>query len=840
MGDWMMMVAAGMLALAGLPPATEDGGVTVVARPPTGGANAFYVGNRPPLEPSPLIKLPIGAIEPKGWLRGQLELMRDGMTGHMAELSHWVKPEGNAWLSKDGKGENGWEELPYWLKGYGDLGYVLKEEQITARAKWWMDGVMAAQREDGYFGSEENRGGGPENMQLGAAGKLKGPDLWPQMPMMDALKSYHEATGDKRVLEFLSRYFKWEAALPKEQLLPASWQKLRGGDNLESVLWLYNRTGEAWLLDLARTLQERTSPWSEKIASWHGVNICQGFREPGVFWQFSKDKKDLEAVERNYREVMGLYGQVPGGMFGADENCRAGYGDPRQAAETCSMVEFMNSFEQMLRFTGDGRWADRCEEVAFNSLPAAFTADCKALHYLTSPNMVQLDKESKAPGLANEGTMISYDPGEVYRCCQHNHAMGWPYFAEHLWMATSDNGLAAVMYAESEVRARVGAGAEVRLTEETGYPFGETVRIAVHLDKPAKFPIYLRAPYWAGSALVTVTDKDLRQLVQGGFAAKDPYDHGAYDRIERVWHDGEVIQLELPMQVRVKEWPSNSRAVSVQRGPLWYSLRIGEDQRSYGAKPWSGTEVFAASAWNYGLELNAADPPASFRVVRTRKLVGDQPFTLDTTPIVLEAKARRIANWTQDRRGLVGLLEPSPIRSTEPAETIQLIPMGAARLRISAFPVIGTGPSAHDWPARAPPRHTASHEHDDIDAVSDGKEPKSSNDQSIPRFTWWDHVGTTEWITYSFDTPRRVSRCAVYWFDDTGAGRCRVPASWKVLYKDGDSWKDVVSPTAAGAERDRFNEVRFNPVLTAAVKIEVRLQDRFSGGILEWKIDDAK
>ena len=105
---------------------------------------------------------------------------------------------------------------------------------------------MAAQREDGYFGSEENRGGGPENMQLGAAGRLKGPDLWPHMPMIDALKSYHEATGDERVIGFLTRYFKWQASLPKDQLLPGSWQKIRGGDNLESVLWLYNRTGKLW------------------------------------------------------------------------------------------------------------------------------------------------------------------------------------------------------------------------------------------------------------------------------------------------------------------------------------------------------------------------------------------------------------------------------------------------------------------------------------------------------------------------------------------------------------------------------------------------------------------
>src|SRR5262249_17116921 len=144
--------------------------------------------------------------------------------------------------------------------------------------------------------------------------------------------------------------------------------------------------------DLAKTLHKRTAPWTEKIASLHGVNFCQGFREPGVYWQLSKDKKDLDAVERNYKEMMDTYGRGPGGMFGADEVARPGFTDPRQAAETCSMVEYMSSFEQLLRFTGDAVYADRCEEVAFNDLPAAFMPDYKGLHYLTSPNMVQLDK----------------------------------------------------------------------------------------------------------------------------------------------------------------------------------------------------------------------------------------------------------------------------------------------------------------------------------------------------------------------------------------------------------------------------------------------------------------
>jgi DUF1680 family protein len=823
----MLSVAASILASGIAMASIAADEFTVVKTPPTQGRNSFYVGNRDPLEPSPLLKLPIGSIEPQGWLRAQLELMRDGMTGHMDQLSHWVKPENSAWLSKDGKGENGWEELPYWLKGVGDLGYVLKDERLTALAKRWCEGVMSAQRPDGYFGSEENRGGGPENMQLGAPGKLKGPDLWPHMPMLDALKSYHEATGDPRVIAFMTRYFKWEAALPKDQLLAESWQKIRGGDNLESVLWLYNRTGDAWLLDLARTLHERTAPWSQKVANLHGVNFCQGFREPAVYWQLSKDQKDLDAVERNYREMMGQFGQVPGGMFGADEIARPAYGDPRQAAETCSMVEFMNSFEQMLRFTGEGLYADRCEEVAFNSLPAAFTADYRGLHYLTSPNMVQLDRNSKAPGLMNDGTMISYDPGEVYRCCQHNHAMGWPYYAEHQWMATQDNGLAALLYGQCTVKAKVGDGQVATLREETAYPFGQSIVITLSVPRPTEFPIYLRVPGWCRTPVTSVGPTRVRG------------EGGNYIRLTRTWKDGDRIELALPMEISTTTWAANHNSVSVRRGPLWYSLKIGEKTQEYaGSSSWPATEVFPTTPWNYGLVLASTDASSNFRVEDRSAKMANQPFTAEDAPILVTAKARRIPQWQQDRKGLVGTLQDSPVRSTEPEQDVTLIPMGCARLRISAFPVIGEGPGAHEWNAPPVNRHDASYEYDDINAISDGKEPKNSNDHSIPRFTWWDHKGTSEWVTYRFDRPRRVSSCSLYWFDDTGVGQCRVPESWRVLYKEGQEWKPVAGADGYGIKPDQYNTVRFTPVQTTELKLEVTLQNGVSGGILEWKVGD--
>lgn len=171
------------------------------------------------------------------------------------------------------------------------------------------------------------------------------------------------------------------------------------------------------------------------MPNWHNVNIAQAFGGPARFYPQSKDPKHLIAAERNYQEVRSLYGQAPGGMFGGDENCRPGYRGPRQAIETCGIVEQMLSDETLLAITGRMIWADRCELVALNMLPAAFTADLKALHYLTAPNLVLCDAASKSPGVQNSGPMFLFDPHR-HRCCQHNAGHGWPYYTEHLWMAT--------------------------------------------------------------------------------------------------------------------------------------------------------------------------------------------------------------------------------------------------------------------------------------------------------------------------------------------------------------------------------------------------------------------
>jgi DUF1680 family protein len=792
--------------------------VRSVSAPPPDRSTTLYPANRDPLAPSPFVKLPIGAITPKGWLRGQLDLMRTGMTGRLEEISPWCNFETSAW--KDPRhGKNGWEEMPYWLKGYADLGYVTGDATIIAHSRKWIEAILASQDEDGWFG--------PYILKTSLKGK---PDLWPHMLALNVLQSFYEYSNDPRVLPFMAKYFAWQAKVPDADFFTGYWDKMRVGDNIESIYWLYNRTGDKSLLDLAKRIHQHGARWDKGVANWHGVNFTQGFREPAIFSMQSKNPADRAAAYSNYDTAIGTYGQFPGGGFASDENARPGYADPRQGFETCSMVEFMHSFEMLTKITGDPTWADRTEEMAFNNLPASSTPDYRALHYLTGANMVQLDKANKAPGIENSGTMLSYSPFQVYRCCQHNISHGWPYFAEELWLATGDAGLCANLYSESEVSAKVADGETVKIVETTDYPFADKVTLKLALAKPVKFPLYLRVPKWTPSASVQINAMDV------SIASQPP----CYLVLEREWKDGDTVTLDLPMQTTLHTWSKNHNAVSVDRGPLTYSLKIGEKYQPYGkSKDWPEYEVYATTPWNYALVLDDKDPPASFESEARGGPLSANPFK--DPPITLKAKGQRLPAWTLDGNNLLHTLQPSPTKSSELIESIELIPMGAARLRITAFPVIGRGPDAREWTIPPqPPKVSHCFASDTATALNDGLLPKFSNDHNIPRMTWWDHKGTTEWAEYDFDKPRKLNKSEVYWFDDeTGQqkGACRTPASARLLYKSGNDWKEVSNASGYGVEKDKFNVTTFEPTATTAIRLEVKLKENFSGGILEWRVE---
>ncbi|MFH0945455.1 MAG: beta-L-arabinofuranosidase domain-containing protein, partial [Planctomycetota bacterium] len=543
--------------------------VDVVNQPPTATVNEFYIGNRAPLLPLPLIQLPVGTIKPEGWLRKQLELQRDGFSGHLGEISGFLEKEQNAWLDPKGEGTHGWEEPPYWLKGYLNLVHILGDEEGIAESRVWIEAALASRQKDGWFGPDKGR--------KGAATRLEGrEDLWPNMIMLFCLQDHYSATLDRRVIDLMSGYFQYLETVPEDRFLVGYWPRMRGGDLLFSVYWLYNQTGEEHLLELAKKVYRKTADWTSGLIDWHNVNISQAFGQPTTYYMQSRDPIHLEASYRNFDAIREQYGQVPGGMFGGDENCRRGHTGPRQAVETCGMVEMMLSAEQLVSITGDPLWADRCEDVAFNSLPAALTPDLKALRYLTAPNMVLSDRQSKSPELQNGGPMLHMNPHE-HRCCQHNWGHGWPYYAEHLFYATPDQGVAAVLYSDCRLEVRVGDGTRVSIDENTHYPFDGRVELVVETPRPVGFPLYLRIPSWCADPLLEIDGKP----------AAVRADPGQYIRIQREWRGRQVVVLTLPMEISIREWTGNHGSVSVDRGPLTYSLKIGEQYvREGGTDEW--------------------------------------------------------------------------------------------------------------------------------------------------------------------------------------------------------------------------------------------------------------
>lgn len=650
--------------------------VTMTDRPDRMEQNPNYANNRSPLQPSHFLKLPVGSIKPEGWLRKYLELQRDGLTGHLNEISAWLEKENNAWLTNGG--DHGWEEVPYWLKGYGNLAYILGDENMINEAKTWIEAAINSQRPDGSFG--------PINM------KGDKPELWAQMIMLWCLQSYYEYTNDSRVLTLMTNFFKWELSLPDDKFLEDYWENSRGGDNLLSVYWLYNKTGESFLLELAEKIHRNTADWTRPstLPNWHNVNVAQCFREPATYYMLDKDSALLAASYNVHHLIRRTFGQVPGGMFGSDENCRMGYIDPRQGVETCGMVEQMASDEIMLRMTGDPFWAEHCEDVAFNTYPAATMPDFKALRYITCPNHVISDSKNHHPGIDNSGPFLAMNPFSS-RCCQHNHAQGWPYYTEHLVLATPDNGAALALYASCKATMKVGDGQQIAIHEETNYPFDEVIRLTVQTDKEVEFPLYLRIPTWANQAQIHIN----------GQKVTTPVTSGQYACIRRTWKNDDKVELTLPMQLSLRTWQVNKNSVSVNYGPLTMSLKIQEKyvksdsketaigdsqwQKDADASQWPTYEIYPDSPWNYSLVLNKDNALKDFKVIKKQWSADNFPFTQESVPLEIKTVGRQIPSWKVDQYGLCHELPEADAPKRE-KEEITLIPMGAARLRISAFP----------------------------------------------------------------------------------------------------------------------------------------------------------
>lgn len=622
-----------------------------------------------PLAQQAFALLPVGSIKASGWLLRQLQIQADGLGGHLDEFWPIVGPD-SGWSG--GKGES-WEDGPYFLDGLVPLAWQLDSPKLKAKAMRFIDWTLDHPWENGMFGPRGND------------------DWWPRMVMLKVLTQYHELTGDARVMPLMTRYFHHQLqAMPARPL--RDWGRMRWQDELVSVLWLYQRTRDPALLDLARLLKQQGYDWQDMFARFpftqktdaealrkqagasdafmqdlglqvHGVNIAQALKASPVWSIVSGGASDRDAIHQQLA-MLDTYHGLPNGMFSADEHL-AGR-NPSQGTELCTVVETMFSLETALAVTGDPALGDRLERIAFNALPAALTDDMWAHQYNQQANQVECSLH-REPWTTDgpESNLFGLEPN--FRCCTANFHQGWPKFANSLWMATADRGLAAMSYAPCTVTTVVRA-VRVIVEQVSDYPFRQTVSITLRPERAIAFPLRLRMPAWS---------KSVRVLVNGNLVEAT----SGFTTIERTWAPGDTVELTFDAAVAVER--GYNGALSFVRGALVYALPIKENWviwRKRGlTHDW---QVYPGSRWNIGFKPGAT-------ITASEHPIGERPFAGAAPAVQLALQGRYVPAW----KAVDGSADAVPAKpepsGDEDIQTITLVPYAGAKLRITAFPAIG-------------------------------------------------------------------------------------------------------------------------------------------------------
>ncbi|NML41908.1 hypothetical protein HHL17_32285 [Chitinophaga sp. G-6-1-13] len=640
-------------------------------------------------------ELPLGTVKPRGWLLHQLQIMREGSSGHLDEVHNKIKND-NGWLG--GKGD-GWEETPYWLDGAVPLAYLLDDATLKQKVLRYINWTLDHQRPSGYFGpiTKAER---EKNIAITVNNPEAGEDWWPKMVMLKVLQQYYTATGDSRVIPFFKKYFQYQLQVLKKCPIGqwTEWATSRGADNALVVQWLYQQSKDPSLLELAALIHRQSYPWTTWLGNrnwvidaatqqddhqWmhrHGVNVAMGLKDPVVNYQRTSDRQYLDSLHTGFRDLMTLHG-LPMGIFSADEDLHGNA--PTQGTELCAIVESMFSLEEIIGITGDIRYMDALERMTFNALPTQTTDDYNNKQYFQIANQVQVKKGVFNFSLPFEKGMNNvYGLRSGYTCCTSNMHQGWTKFASHLWYGTPDHGLAALSYSPNEVTAKVGKQQQsVTIREETAYPFDGQVSFVFQTSATVEFPLQLRIPSWCREAVITLNGQPLRREKGGQVIT-----------LQQAWKNNDQLILQLPMEVTVSAWGRNSRAV--ERGPLVYALKLNERwEKAVDEQEGEYFSIFPEGPWNYGLLEKAVKAPVqNFTVHQGKPVSNDFVWNLEHAPVSITTSAKRLPAWQ-----LVDDVAPQPVTTREGTykgqaaaeeETITLVPYGCTKVRVVAFPVV--------------------------------------------------------------------------------------------------------------------------------------------------------
>jgi hypothetical protein len=622
--------------------------------------------DKPILLPVSFKPLPIGEIKPAGWLKNQLQIQANGLSGHLDEF--WPDVAQSGWI---GGSAEGWERGPYWLDGVVPLAYLLDDAKLKEKVRRWMDYIITHQQPDGWLGPVQ-------------AKDRQAYDPWPEFIILKAMSQYAEVSGDSRVEPAMLKCCKKLNTLLDSKPL-FEWAKPRWGDLVLSVYWLYDRHPEPWLLELAAKAHSQGLDWKDHFANFkykekmtpatidhstHGVNNAMSLKAYALWYRQSKDISDRYEVYNAISILDKYHGQATG-IYTCDEHY-AGK-NPSQGTELCTIAEYMFSMEMLLSLLGDSQFGDKLERAAFNNLPTAFKPDMWAHQFDQQANQVLCDVNAPAIYTINFPDSETYGLEPCYGCCTANMHQAWPKFTSHLWMKKENDGIAAVAYAPNILNTQIN-NTEVNVELKTDYPFDDNLFFTVKVKKPVRFILYLRIPQWANRPLLQVKNETPVLLKPGTFYPLE------YD-----WKGTTKLKLQLPASLTIQRRYHNS--ISIEKGPLVYALKVQEKWKQLKGKlPHADWEVYPVSAWNYALAFDVNEPEKSISFKKI-KSIGQCPFSPEGAPIEATVRGKKLPQWKLEINA-AGTLPYSLVDSNEAFEKLTLIPYGCTHLRITEFPLL--------------------------------------------------------------------------------------------------------------------------------------------------------
>ena len=590
-------------------------------------------------------------LKPEGWLRRQLEIQAEGLSGNLHKI--WPDIRDSAWI---GGNREGWERVPYWLDGFIPLAYLLENEEMIATVKKYIDAIVSAQEDDGWICPCKKE----ERAKY---------DTWAIQLICKVLKVYYDCSGDDRIPYVIYKVLKnYYDLLKSGKIELFKWAESRWFETFIALNFLYEKYQEDWIIELAKIIKRQGFDYNTAINSWkkpshmwlrktHIVNIAMMLKSEAISHDLLGEEYNNNAEK--LRSILDKYNGTTFEGFTGDE-CLSGL-DPTKGTECCAVVEQMYSYEELFAHTGDNKWAERLELLAFNALPATLSEDMWTHQYVQQVNQIACQKTMiMAPWSTNGPYAHTFGLEPNFGCCTANFNQGWPKFALSTFMHNGNTIINSVML-PSVLKDNV-----VTIKLETNYPFEN--KMHYYIDAEKDFDFVIRIPSFVKKFKV---NGELAELKDLEFAIKQ-------GKTE--------IEIEFDATPFFKKRPNN--LYSLQMGSLLFSVPIEYEKkmREYVKKgverkfPYCDYQFIPKTPWNYGFSND--DFEINFNGI------GDIPFSQNNSPLTIKANMQQI-NW-----GLKfpyrSIARKTP-KSTKPISEIQeieLIPYGCARLRMTEMPIL--------------------------------------------------------------------------------------------------------------------------------------------------------